>query len=1006
MVTLCPAFREHGICPNPACIHSHELFPCELCHVAFTERRLLDEHLRSKPHRKRVNTHPTGGIAVGYCELCDNNTILGVWETHKRGRRHRELARKSSVDPLSVVPKPPKDIGGFKFVACDACDVLVHLEQLAQHERSGAHRNGLSFTALRNVLNEAAQDRNGVSLSHEDGVDFGLVEAAHAVQGLRIDVQMTTAPGARIRVVAVRCAERRAGAGSFTVITASGGLNSNDTVIVTLKQSMLGEYDDRLEVVFEDLAVRLEFTIARDLRATVVGSREVHELLKPVSPYIQRLRVTDRDREVVALRGVPPPIPKTLLLKAKRLPLYEIPKPLNDILAKAQKELDATIFKIRMSYLPSVLNGESYGQHWKALLWAEEHRAELDLQIFDIDDAILEKSGGGFLYWLRVPGLAEKRPSVLRGDRMHVQPRNTRDAKSWFEGHVHEVAELRVGLRFNNKFPVPSPAQPFEVRFKLNRTPLRRQHQALEQDLYRSDRVLFPKAEHLLPPLSQPVQPGEVHLFNEHIVNNQSQLDAVMAILNLPEGSPPFALFGPPGTGKTVTLVEAALQVITQFPNFKLLVTAPSNSAADLVAQRLSAVLRPDALFRLYGRSRQKKDVPENLLPYTLVDGTELDIPPLEKLTKYRVVVCTCVSAAVPYNLGIPPGYFNGIFVDEAGQATEPEVMIPIKTMADDKTNIVLAGDPKQLGPVIRSMVARRLGLEKSYLQRLMDSQDNLYDPHEGHGRTVVKLVQNYRSHEAILTFPNQEFYDNELVPCAPAVKRNACIGASVLVNKHYPVVFHAIVGSNERESTSPSYFNILEAEQVKRYIDELIADKRINVRYEDIGVIAPYHAQVLKIRKLLREKGKEGARKIKVGSVEEFQGQERKVIFVSTTRSSRELVAYDLKHTLGFVANPRRFNVAVTRAQALLIIVGNPNVLSLDPLWRRFLNSVHQNDGWRGPSIPWDPEDEVDENGEYDAQARASGAAEITDLANRMRGVEIGGEEEAAEDKPFREVE
>ena len=94
-----------------------------------------------------------------------------------------------------------------------------------------------------------------------------------------------------------------------------------------------------------------------------------------------------------------------------------------------------------------------------------------------------------------------------------------------------------------------------------------------------------------------------------------------------------------------------------------------------------------------------------------------------------------------------------------------------------------------------------------------------------------MKLVQNYRSHEAILDFPNKEFYDNELVPCASDQKRNACIGASVLFNKRYPVLFHAIVGTNERESTSPSYFNILEAEQIKRYIDELRADKGLHIR-------------------------------------------------------------------------------------------------------------------------------------------------------------------------------
>lgn len=173
---------------------------------------------------------------------------------------------------------------------------------------------------------------------------------------------------------------------------------------------------------------------------------------------------------------------------------------------------------------------------------------------------------------------------------------------------------------------------------------------------------------------------------------------------------------------------------MTLFPNYRLLVTAPSNSASDLIAQRLSAVLGKDVLFRLYSRSRRVQDVPNNLIDYALINGNELDIPTLETLMKYRVVVCTSISAAVPFTLGVPSGHFHGIFVDEAGQATEPEVMIAIKELADKKTNVVLAGDPKQLGPVVRSAVARQLGLDKSYLERLMEI--DMYEPHAGHGRT------------------------------------------------------------------------------------------------------------------------------------------------------------------------------------------------------------------------------------------------------------------------------
>lgn len=90
-------------------------------------------------------------------------------------------------------------------------------------------------------------------------------------------------------------------------------------------------------------------------------------------------------------------------------------------------------------------------------------------------------------------------------------------------------------------------------------------------------------------------------------------------------------------------------------------------------------------------------------------------------MTRFRVVVATCVSSSVVPGIGMPRGHFSHIPVDEAGQATEPESSISFKAMADAKTNVILSGDPNQLGPIIRSGIARQLGLEKSYLERLMD---------------------------------------------------------------------------------------------------------------------------------------------------------------------------------------------------------------------------------------------------------------------------------------------
>ena len=103
---------------------------------------------------------------------------------------------------------------------------------------------------------------------------------------------------------------------------------------------------------------------------------------------------------------------------------------------------------------------------------------------------------------------------------------------------------------------------------------------------------------------------------------------------------------------------------------------------------------------------------------------------------KFRVIVSTCVSASVPYGIGVPRGHFTHIFIDEAGQAAEPESMIPIKTMSDNRTNVILSGDPKQLGPIVRSDLALTLRLGVSYLDRLCEM--NMYDESQMSGITYV----------------------------------------------------------------------------------------------------------------------------------------------------------------------------------------------------------------------------------------------------------------------------
>ena len=352
---------------------------------------------------------------------------------------------------------------------------------------------------------------------------------------------------------------------------------------------------------------------------------------------------------------------------------------------------------------------------------------------------------------LPVPGLAEKRPSVLvgtsfnfvfrrqrliraLGDRILVQEVDAPEGR-WYEGYVHVVRQAEVGLRFHTSFGW-SPTQRYHIRFKLNRIPVKRQHQAMDT-VFTEDRVLFPVSKHILNPRPKEMR---INLFNLLIKDNPAQLRAVNCIVNQRAGSHPFVVFGPyvasllvpdfnvkaillcrPGTGKTITIVESILQLVRNLPKARILACAPSNSAADLITERLAAHMNSDELFRVVAPSRFKDQIPDAVKPFTCaLPNGHFSVPAMAKLKSFKVIVSTCVSAAILSGIGMPRGHFCRIFIDEAGQATEPEAFISTKMLADSATNIILSGDPKQLGPVIRSGIARALGLETSYLERLM----------------------------------------------------------------------------------------------------------------------------------------------------------------------------------------------------------------------------------------------------------------------------------------------
>uniref|UniRef100_A0A3Q2ZLY3 RNA helicase n=1 Tax=Hippocampus comes TaxID=109280 RepID=A0A3Q2ZLY3_HIPCM len=459
----------------------------------------------------------------------------------------------------------------------------------------------------------------------------------------------------------------------------------------------------------------------------------------------------------------------------------------------------------------------------------------------------------------------------------------------------------------------------FNVEFTFNRLILRLQHRAVDfATKFQLEKLLFP-------PYMSFLSTTHLLFYDRQLEKNPEQSKAVRHIVAGTSKPAPYLVFGPPGTGKTVTLVEAIKQVDKLQKECHILACGPSNSAADLLCTRiLQGHGNKSKVYRMYASSRDPQCVPEDLKV-----SNDYVFPSREKLMEYRIIVTTLFTAGRLVTGNLPLGHFTHIFVDEAGHATETECLIPIAGLLDPESGqLVLAGDHKQLGPIVASSLALKYGMGISLLERMMtvfsvnqkgDGFNDLF---------VTKLLRNYRSHPSILKVPNELFYGGELQACADQIKRNFFCTWEHLEKPDFPLIFHGVSGIDEREATSPSFFNRAEVQVLMDYVKKLLetAGKKglATISPKDIGIIAPYRKQVQKIRQAL----------LKVGSVEEFQGQERRVILVSTVRSSRNYIDFDKRFNLGFVANKKRFNVAMTRAQALLIVVGNPVVLSTDDTW------------------------------------------------------------------------
>jgi superfamily I DNA and/or RNA helicase len=409
-----------------------------------------------------------------------------------------------------------------------------------------------------------------------------------------------------------------------------------------------------------------------------------------------------------------------------------------------------------------------------------------------------------------------------------------------------------------------------------------------------------------------------------------------------------------------------------------VLVAAPSNAAVDVLAERLLRWLPPGTLLRVNAFCREPKALPPALRDTCadLFTGEGFALPTRARLAGAWVVAATCVTAqrlARTLQANGQPPLFSHACVDEAGQATEPETLCAIAGVlrgggGSGGGRVVLAGDPKQLGPVLRSPLAIAHGLGVSLLERLMAAGPHAPAPAPAGGSgggaafnpaLCVMLTDNYRSHAALLAVPNARFYGGALVAAAAAGEAAALSGwagltpAARAAPGGFPLLFHGVRGRDLREGSSPSFFNPEEALQAVQHAESVLQafGGAGGLRPADIGVVTPYAKQCQKIRELLGRRPALAG--VTVGSVEVFQGGERRVVIVSTVRTTRELITFDAKHALGFLDNPRRFNVAATRARQLLVVVGDPHILCLDDSWSALLRYAVAHGAYRGCELP-----------------------------------------------------
>lgn len=387
----------------------------------------------------------------------------------------------------------------------------------------------------------------------------------------------------------------------------------------------------------------------------------------------------------------------------------------------------------------------------------------------------------------------------------------------------------------------------------------------------------------------------------------------------------------------------------------QVLVTAPSNVAVDQLTEKIAAtglrvvrlasktretttssvdhlclhVMTPLAAGDEFRKLQRLKDEIGELTQRdqkkyrSLQTRTEREI-----LQAADVICCTCVGAGDPR---LKNFRFRQVVIDEATQAVEAEALIPI---ALGSKQLVFVGDHCQLGPVVMCKAAAKAGLTQSLFERLVLI-----------GIRPIRLQVQYRMHPCLSEFPSNMFYEGSLQNGVTEADRQLLMLPGFKGKEDFPwpipnkpMFFYSISGMEEISSSGTSYLNRTEASYVEKIVTHLL---KMGVNPQQIGVISPYDGQKQYVHEYMRRSGSLSPslyEAIEVASVDAFQGREKDFILVSCVRSSES-------QGIGFLSDPRRLNVALTRSRLGLILLGNPRVLSKNALWAALLLHFKESD-------------------------------------------------------------